>query len=68
MQGTVTLGDTYTASLDQTASKIYWVMSAEKGHIVVEEDASNVFAEAPAPKAPLYMSLDHQFHYWWRIQ
>ena len=66
MQGTVTLGDTYAASLDQTASKIYWAMSTEKGHIVVGADASNAFAEAPAPKAPLYMRLDHQFHEWWR--
>ena len=66
MQGTVTLGETYAASLDQTASKIFWALSADKGHIVIGADASNAFAEAPAPKAPLYMDLDHQFHSWWK--
>ena len=30
MQGMVTLGETYAASLDQMASKIYWAISAEK--------------------------------------
>ena len=66
MQGTVTLGETYAASLDQTASKIFWARSAETGHIVIGADASNAFAEAPAPLAPLYMTLDHQFHSWWK--
>ena len=66
MQGTVTLGETYAASLDQTASKIFWAISATSNHIVIGADASNAFAEAPAPLAPLYMSLDTQFHSWWR--
>ena len=64
MQGTVTLGDTYAASLDQTSSKLFWALSSEKGNIVVGGDASNAFAETPPPKAPLYMSLDQQFHKW----
>ena len=29
-------------------------------------DASNAFAEAPAPCTPLYMQLDAQFHTWWK--
>ena len=66
MQGTVTLGETYAASLDQTASKIFWSISATTGHIVIGADASNAFAEAPAPLAPLYMKLDTQFHSWWK--
>ena len=60
MQGTVTLGETYAASLDQTASKIFWSRSTERGNIVVGADASNAFAEASAPKAPLYLRLDNQ--------
>ena len=66
MQGTVTLGETYAASLDQTAARIFWALSASKGHIVIGADASNAFAEAPAPLAPLYMKLDRQFHSWWK--
>ena len=31
IQGTVTLGETHGASLDQTASNIVWVISAEIG-------------------------------------
>ena len=38
----------------------------KKGHIVVGADASNAFAEAPAPKAPIYLRLDTQFHAWWK--
>ena len=66
MQGTVTLGQTYAASLDQTASRIFWALSAIRNNIVTEADASNAFAEAPAPMAPLCMTLDRQFHAWWK--
>ena len=66
MKGTVTLGETYAASLDQTCAKIFWAINAEEGNIVVGADVSNAFAEAPAPCAPLYMTLDSQFHTWWK--
>ena len=55
MQGIVTIGDRHAASLDQAASKTYWTMSVEKGNIVLGADASNAFAEAPAPKSLLYI-------------
>ena len=58
MKGTVTLGQTYTASLDQTCAKIFWALNAVSGNIVVGADVSNAFAEAPPPAAPLYMRLD----------
>ena len=66
-QGTVTLREMHAASLYQTASNIFWAISVVKGHIVVGADASNTFVEAPAPKAPVYMQLGHQFHEWRRI-
>ena len=66
MKGTVTLGQTYAASLDQTCAKIFWALNAASGNIVVGADASNAFAEAPPPAAPLYMRLDSQFHTWWK--
>ena len=62
MKGTVTLGETYTASLDQTVARIFWAMAAYNNNIVIGADASNAFAEAPTPTAPLNMSLDTQFH------
>ena len=57
MEGTVTLRETYAASLDQTASKILSAVSSVKFHIVLCADASNAFTEAPVPKVPLYMTL-----------
>ena len=66
MQGTVTLGETYAASLDHTAARIFWALTATSNHVTIGADASNAFAEAPAPIAPLYMSLDAQFHSWWK--
>ena len=66
MKGTVTLGETYAASLDQTCAKIFWAINAAAGNIVVGADASNAFGEAPPPCAPLYMKLDSQFHTWWK--
>ena len=33
--------------------------------IIIGADASNAFAEAPAPVAPLYMRIDAQFCNWW---
>ena len=66
MKGTVTFGETYAASLEQTGAKIFWSVSATSGNVVIGADASNAFAEAPAPVAPLYMKLDQQFHSWWK--
>ena len=58
MKGTVTLGQTYAASLDQTYAKIFWPLNVAKGNIAVDADASNAFAESPPPTALLYMKLD----------
>lgn len=62
MKGTITLGETYAAVLDQIYAKILWVINSAEGNIVVGTDASNAFGEAPAPCAPLYMTLYAQFH------
>lgn len=66
MKGTVTLGETYTASLDQTCAKKIWAVKATNGNILVGTNVSNACVEAPAPKAPLYMKLDTQFHSCWK--
>ena len=64
-RGTVTMAETYASSLEQTGSRIFWAATAIDNHIVIGADASNAFAEAPPPKAPLYVYLDQQFREWW---
>ena len=66
MKDTVTLGEKYAASLDQTCAKTFWTLNAALGNIVVGGDASNAFPEAPPPKASLNMKLDSQFHISWK--
>ena len=65
-RGCVTLAETFASSLEQTGSRIFWAATAIYNHIVIGADASNAFAEAPPPKAPLYVYLDAQFHNWWK--
>lgn len=65
MRGTVTLGETYAQSLEQTAARIFWAIVAILNLIAIGADASNAFAEAPPPKAPLYVRVDAQFRQWW---
>jgi deoxyuridine 5'-triphosphate nucleotidohydrolase len=64
-KGTITLGETYAASLDQSGSRVFWAAAALKNMIVIGADASNAFAEAPPPKAPLYVTIDKPFREWW---
>lgn len=54
-KGTVTLAHTSAACLQHPGARTFWDTAAIKGMIVMGSDASNIFAEAPPPKAPLYM-------------
>ena len=65
MKGTVTMGHIYAGSLDHTASRIFWRISAAKGYIIFGTDASNAFAEAPPPQDSLYMIIDQQYRDWY---
>ena len=67
-KGTVTLAHTYAACLAQTGSRIFWATAALEDLIVIGANASNAFAEAPAPKAPLYVNIDKPFREWWQQQ
>jgi deoxyuridine 5'-triphosphate nucleotidohydrolase len=66
MRGSVTLAETYAAALDQTGAKIFWAAAALQNFIIIGADASNAFAEAPAPVAPLYVVIDEQYREWHR--
>ncbi|GFH45233.1 hypothetical protein CTEN210_01707 [Chaetoceros tenuissimus] len=65
-KGTVTIGHTYASSLDQNGSRIFWATAAMKNLKVYGADVSNAFAEAPPPKAPLYVTIDNQFREWYK--
>ena len=63
--GTVTWGETYAKALDQVGNRIFWSVVALRNYIVRGSDASNAFAEADPPKAPLYVTIDKPFREWW---
>jgi hypothetical protein len=57
-KGTVTLGHTYANTLDAASERLFWALVAKEGLIAIGADVTNAFAEAPAPKAPLYLYID----------
>ena len=64
MTRSVTLVETYTDSFDQVAFKVFWAATAINNYIVLGVDAANAFAEAGAPKAPLYVTIDKPYREW----
>jgi hypothetical protein len=64
-KGTITLGHTYANALDAPSERLFWAIAAKHGLVVVGADVSNAFAEAPPPKAPLYLYIDDFFRQWW---
>ena len=67
-KGSVTLGQTYAAALEQSGNRIFWAAAAARNMVVYGADASNAFAEAPPPKAPLYVRIDQPFREWWKTK
>lgn len=55
MKGSITLGQTYAVALKQSGARLFWALSAINNYIVTRADASNAFAEASPPTAPLYI-------------
>ena len=66
LKGSITLANTYAACLEQTGARIFWAIAALTNKIVYGSDASNAFAEAPAPKAPLYLRIDQAYKDWYK--
>lgn len=53
--------------MDQVGSQTFWAVSAvAKNMIVWGADASNAFAEADAPKIPLFVWIDQQYCDWYK--
>ena len=68
MRGTVTLAETYASALDQTGSKMFWATAAINNYVVLGADASNAFAKALPPKAPLYVRIDENYRRWFKAR
>ena len=66
MKGSVTLANTYAACLEQAGARIFWATCALRNKLVYGSDMSNAFAEAPPPKAPLYLKVDAAYKNWWK--
>ena len=64
-RGSVTLAHTYAADLDQAGARTFWDITVLHNYTAYGADATNVFAEAPPPQAPLYVIIDASFKYWW---
>ena len=64
-RNTVVFGYTYAKSLDHVGARIFWAAAAAKNLIVQGADASNAFAEADAPKHPLYVRVNEPYRQWW---
>ena len=64
-KNTVIFGHTYAKSLDHVGSRVFWASCASKNFIVRGADASNAFAEADAPKIPLYVRANEPYREWW---
>lgn len=65
-KNTQIFGYTFTNMLDHVGSRIFWAACASKNFIVTGADASNAFAEANAPKIPLYVRIDTPYREWWK--
>jgi hypothetical protein len=64
-KGSVTIGHVYANALDAASERLFWSIVAQEGMIAVGFDVSNALAEAPPPKAPLYLYIDDAYHEWW---
>jgi hypothetical protein len=64
-KNTVIFGYTYAKSLDHIGSQIFLAAAISMNFVVQGADASNAFAEADAPKIPLYVCVNEQYREWW---
>ena len=64
-KGSVVLGRTYAAALEQSSSRMFWAHSAINNFIIAGADATNAYAEVPAPEATLYVKVDGPYREWY---
>jgi len=61
-----TLAHTYAACVEQPVQRVFWGLVALKNFVAIGADASNAFAKAPPPKAPLYVLVDRPYREWYK--
>jgi hypothetical protein len=59
------LDETYANCVDQTSSRLFYVVSAAKNLLIYGADVSNAFAEAPPPKQGFYIYPERASREWW---
>jgi hypothetical protein len=59
------VGHTFANSLGQDSVRLFWVLAAKLGMLVIGADVSNAFAEAPTADNHLYIQPDDVFRDWW---
>jgi hypothetical protein len=59
------LAETYANCVKQTSARLFYAVAAAENLLIFGADVSNAFAEAPPPKQPFFIRLDHAFHEWW---
>ena len=65
MKGTVILGKTYAAALEQPGARLSWALSALHNNIIIGADVSNAYAEADTPIAPFFVKVDDHYYQRW---
>ncbi len=61
------LDETYTNSVDQTSSRLFYAILASENLLIFDADVSNAFAKTPPPKQGFYVRPDKAFHNWWEL-
>jgi len=51
------MAHTYAAALDQSGAHSCWAINTMHNYKEYGTDTTNAFSEAPAPKAPLYVTM-----------
>ena len=59
------IGPTFANCADQTASRLFYAISAAENLLLFGGDVSNAFAEAPGPEKHFFIQPDKAFKEWW---
>ena len=57
------MAHTYGAALDQFGARTFWAINALHNYKAYDAHATNAFAETPATKAPLYVTIEVPFNH-----
>ena len=64
-KGSIILGKTYAAALEQSGCRLFYALSALNNYYIKAADATNAYTEAPPPVATLYVKVDKPYREWY---